>query len=68
MRDRAPVRPLDSFEAGALARIRSGKNLAVEGRSKELRMLGAIRSANRFAECLGGDRGDLSGAFSYVLE
>jgi hypothetical protein len=63
----APTRPLDSFESAALERLRQGEDLHVVPTSGGLRMLGAIRSARQCVACHGGQRGDLLGAFSYIL-
>lgn len=62
-----PTRPLDAFEMKALASIRSGNDLVPASAGDGLRMVGAIRSARQCVECHGGQRGDLLGAFSYML-
>ncbi len=58
-----PTRPLDDFEAGALAKLRRGEELVVDG----ARMLGALRNAKQCIACHGGERGELLGALSYGL-
>jgi len=58
-----PTRPLDAFETEGLAGLRKGGNLYVKGD----RTLGAIRSTKQCLDCHGGNRGDLLGAFSYIL-
>jgi hypothetical protein len=63
----APTRPLDGFEATALEKLRRGEDLVLEGVAGRARMLGALRSAGECVRCHGGVRGDLLGAFSYVL-
>jgi hypothetical protein len=63
----APTRPLDGFEAAALEELRKGEDLLVSGPAGELRMLGAVRSTKQCRNCHGGERGDLLGAFSYLL-
>jgi hypothetical protein len=63
----APTRPLDGFEASALEGLRRGEDLVVGGTPTGLRMLGAIRSTRQCVACHGGARGDLLGAFSYIL-
>jgi hypothetical protein len=63
----ARTRPLDPFEASALAEIRKGTDLVPGGPEAEPRLVGAIRSARQCVECHGGKRGDLLGAFSYRL-
>jgi hypothetical protein len=65
----APTRKPDTFEAAALNLVRNGSDL-VTGTTMEgtrMRMLGAIRNGTTCQKCHGGDRGDLLGAFSYVL-
>jgi hypothetical protein len=64
----APTRPLDTFEAAALEKLRRGEDLVVEGAPTKLRMLGSVRSAKQCVQCHGGNRGDLLGAFSYALQ
>jgi hypothetical protein len=63
----APTRPLDRFEASALERLRCGEDLLCTETPVGIRMLGAIRSVKQCVDCHGGDRGDLLGAFSYML-
>jgi hypothetical protein len=63
----APTRPLDSFEAAALEKIRAGQDLLLAEGPEVTRMLGAIRSVRQCVGCHGGERGDLLGAFSYTL-
>lgn len=64
---RVPTRPLDPFEATALQTLREGEELVVEGTDSRWRMLGSLRNAKQCTACHGGQRGDLLGAFSYVL-
>ena len=64
----APTRPLDKFESVGLAAIRSGDDLLTARDGDAIRMVGAIRSATKCVACHGGERGDLLGAFSYVLK
>ncbi|WP_337176707.1 hypothetical protein [Paludisphaera sp.] len=66
-RPRGGTRPLDRFEGPALEMLRRGEDLCVVRDGEVVRMLGAVRSGRRCVECHGGDRGDLLGAFSYVL-
>jgi hypothetical protein len=63
----APTRPLDGFEATALEKLRSGKDLLVAEAPSGVRMLGAIRSVKQCGTCHGSKRGTLLGAFSYTL-
>jgi hypothetical protein len=64
---KAPTRKLDLFESQALQKIREGEDLIVAETSRDLRMLGAIRSTKQCLQCHEGERGDLLGAFSYLL-
>ena len=50
-----------------LEKLRGGEDLVVADAGVNLRMLGAIRSAEKCVDCHGGKRGDLLGAFSYSL-
>ena len=63
----APARPMDTFESTALGRLRQGEEMVIEGTDSRWRMLGALRNAKQCAACHGGQRGELLGAFSYVL-
>ena len=65
--DNAPTRPLDDFEAQALAKLRTTEDLVVSRKGTEYRMLGSLRAAKQCAECHSVARGELLGAFSYVL-
>ncbi len=61
----APTRPLDEFEAQAIARIRNGEEVVVETNRNDKRMVGSIRAAKHCMECHQVARGDLLGAFTY---
>ena len=63
----APIRPLDSFEAQGLAELQAGETLVMGEQGDRRRLLGAIRAAKQCALCHGCERGELLGAFSYVL-
>lgn len=63
----APTRSLDAFEQDGLVRIHKGEDLITRPENGSIRMLGSIRSAKQCIACHGGERGDLLGAFSYVL-
>lgn len=63
----APTRPLDAFEASALERLRKGEDLVTGAADGHTRMVGAVRGLKQCVNCHGGSRGDLLGAFSYVL-
>lgn len=47
--------------------LEQGEDLFASRDGDDLRMLGAVRSAKQCVACHGGERGDLLGAFSYVL-
>ncbi len=63
----APTRSLDAFENSGLKSLRRGEDLIVKQSETSLRVLGAIRSTKQCINCHGGERGDLLGAFSYIL-
>lgn len=63
----APTRSLDAFENSGVANLRKGEDLFARPENGTIRMLGAIRSTKQCVSCHGGQRGDLLGAFSYVL-
>lgn len=63
----APTRSLDEFETAGLAALHKGEELFVRDRGKERRMLGAVRAVRQCLSCHDGERGELLGAFSYVL-
>lgn len=65
---KAKTRSLDFFEAEGLARLNNGEELFYREESGGLRMIGAIRSVKQCLKCHDGQRGELLGAFSYVLE
>lgn len=64
----APTRPLDAFEEKGLAALRGGEDLYLGEGDDAGRFLGAVRSAKQCAECHGGERGALLGAFSYRMQ
>lgn len=63
----APTRELDEFEAGALAKLWHDEDVIVEEEPHRIRMLGSLRATNRCLDCHTVKRGQLLGAFSYVL-
>jgi hypothetical protein len=64
----APTRPLDDFEREGLAALRRGEDLhTAPGPNGRLRMLGSVRAVKQCVGCHEACRGDLLGAFSYVL-
>ena len=62
-----PTRALDRFESAGLEALRRGEDIVVGSRPKTLRMLGSIRSGKQCVQCLGSERGDLLGAYSYTM-
>jgi hypothetical protein len=63
----APTRPLDGFESSGLGRLRDGEYAVVTDDARRLRMLGSIRAVSQCVKCHGCERGELLGAFSYLL-
>jgi cytochrome c553 len=63
----APTRSLDTFEMAALADLRAGKTLATRDENARVRMVGAIRATKHCTACHACERGELLGAFSYLL-
>ena len=61
-----PTRLPDAFEAAGLAALVAGGEMHLGAVGP--RMVGPIRNAVQCQACHGGDRGDLLGAFSYVLK
>ncbi len=62
-----PTRPLDRFEEFGLSVLRKGEDLLATEEGSHIRMLGSVRNFGGCIVCHGGQRGDLLGAFSYVL-
>jgi hypothetical protein len=67
LRKTAKVRALDDFECAGLADLQGGETLYVREQGNRLRVLGGLRATQQCVECHGCTRGDLLGAFSYVL-
>ncbi len=63
----APTRELDAFEAAALAKLRTDVDVIVEEQPNAVRMLGSLRAGKQCLECHAVQRGELLGAFSYIL-
>jgi hypothetical protein len=63
----APTRPLEPFEARSLPQLRTARDTVVEEAPNTVRMLGAVRAGKTCLECHSVKRGELLGAFSYVL-
>jgi hypothetical protein len=64
----AKTRPPDEFEKRGLDALRRGKDLELESSATRVRMLGSIRSLQQCIQCHQVKRGELLGAFSYVLK
>lgn len=65
---KAPTRELNEFESAGLEEIKKGDDLFARESDTKLRLFGAIRATKQCTECHGCQRGDLLGAFSYVLK
>jgi hypothetical protein len=65
--ENSPTRPLDKFETAALERLRTKEDVVVEHTGDQYRMLGSLRAAKQCLDCHSVERGELLGAFSYVL-
>lgn len=63
----APTRPLNPFETSALPALRKGRELEASFSADHIRMLGAIRATKQCLGCHAGERGEMLGAFSYLL-
>jgi len=63
----AQTRPLDAFEAGALAKLYDGEELITLPHTNRLRMLGSVRATKRCLDCHAVQPGELLGAFVYEL-
>jgi hypothetical protein len=66
--DGTTTRPLDSFERDALESLRRGEDLVAVPGERVVRVLGSIRAVNQCLHCHTAERGELLGAFSYVLQ
>ena len=62
-----PTRPLDGFESGSLPRLHTEEDVVIDSELNQIRMLGALRANSSCLECHQVRRGELLGAFSYVL-
>jgi hypothetical protein len=63
-----PTRSLDAFESAGLHELEKGEDLYVRESPQGWRMLGSLRSTKQCIKCHAGERGDLLGAFSYILD
>jgi hypothetical protein len=66
-REGIPTRPLDDFELKALAELRISEDVVTADHGENIRMLGSLRASKQCLECHSIQRGELLGAFSYVL-
>jgi hypothetical protein len=64
----AKTRPLDDFEKRALHALQQGADLEFAFSPTRVRMLGSVRCLQQCAKCHQANRGDLLGAFSYLLK
>jgi hypothetical protein len=64
----ASTRALDAFESSSLTKLQAGDFLVVGEGKGQLRLFGAIRAGRQCVACHGCERGDLLGAFSYILK
>jgi hypothetical protein len=64
---KAQTRPLSAFERNALTVLQSGEDLKIESNTNRIRAFGAIRAVNQCTACHEVERGELLGAFSYLL-
>jgi hypothetical protein len=62
-----PTRPLDPFESESLKRLWTEADLVISDDGSQIRMLGSLRAASQCLDCHNAERGELLGAFSYVL-
>jgi hypothetical protein len=65
--DDVPTRELDAFEESNLSRLHRQDDVVVESTIDATRMLGSLRAGQQCLECHSVQRGELLGAFSYVL-
>ena len=62
------TRQLDTFEQESLRQLRGGEEIVIEHELNHIRMVGAIRAAKQCLDCHSVRRGELLGAFSYLLD
>jgi hypothetical protein len=63
----AALRELDDFERGALEQLRAARDVVSAEYASHIRLVGALRAGQSCLECHQVERGDLLGAFSYVI-
>ena len=64
----AETRPADEFEQQALQQLRNGEDIVVDQQLNTIRMVGAVRATKQCLDCHSVRRGELLGAFSYLLD
>jgi hypothetical protein len=64
----APTRNLSAFEQDGLKALRGGEDLVVDSHLNQIRMVGSIRATKACMKCHEVNRGELLGAFSYLLQ
>jgi hypothetical protein len=64
----ADTRPLDSFETVSLGALFEGEFIVAQESPNEMRLLGAVRAAEKCIDCHSVKPGELLGAFSYRLQ
>ncbi len=63
-----PTRPLDEFESESLPLLKQAEDVVMRQGRNQIRMLGALRAGHRCLTCHSVQRGELLGAFTYVLD
>lgn len=64
----AETRPVNEFEQRGLEQLHGGEDIVVDQQLNTIRMVGAVRAAKQCLDCHSVRRGDLLGAFSYLLD
>jgi hypothetical protein len=62
-----PTRKLSSWESASLERLRAGENVFLDESPEQIRMFGAIRANKECLQCHDASRGELLGAFTYLI-
>ncbi len=62
------TRSLDEFEQRALQQLRGREDIVTDQQLNTIRMVGAVRASKQCLDCHSVRRGDLLGAFSYLLD
>jgi hypothetical protein len=65
--DDVPTRALDEFEQQSLKKLWTDEDIVIEQQDDVYRMLGSLRAAKQCLDCHSVERGELLGAFTYVL-